>query len=145
VHPADLSSGSTPSRSGVGICAPGPLAERRAFVEDQLDAHKMVLPCRRLPDDGVKAWAIVEERGYEGMIAKDPRSTYRSSTRSWMKVKVRHEGFTERISERRRSPALRRRTLFFLRCLGGRSRFTALAWRARVDLVVALFWQSAEQ
>jgi hypothetical protein len=27
------------------------------------------------------------------MIAKDPRSTYRSSsTRSWMKVKVRHEG-----------------------------------------------------
>jgi ATP-dependent DNA ligase len=53
----------------------------------------MVLPCRRLPDDGVKAWAIVEERGYEGMIAKDPRSTYRSGgTRSWMKVKVRREG-----------------------------------------------------
>src|SRR5439155_15679207 len=27
------------------------------------------------------------------MVAKDPRSTYRSgSTRAWMKVKVRHEG-----------------------------------------------------
>jgi ATP-dependent DNA ligase len=63
------------------------------FLEDQLDGHTMVLPRRRLPDDGAKAWAIVEERGYEGMIAKDPRSTYRSgSTRSWMKVKVRHEG-----------------------------------------------------
>jgi bifunctional non-homologous end joining protein LigD len=70
-----------------------PLAERRVFLEDQLDGHTMVLPCRRLPDDGAKAWAIVEERGYEGMIAKDPRSTYRSgSTRAWMKVKVRHEG-----------------------------------------------------
>jgi bifunctional non-homologous end joining protein LigD len=63
------------------------------FLEDQLDGHTMVLPCRRLPNDGAKAWAIVEERGYEGMIAKDPRSIYRSGgTRSWMKVKVRREG-----------------------------------------------------
>ena len=70
-----------------------PLAERRVFLEDQLGGHTMVLPCRRLPDDGAKAWAIVEERGYEGMVAKDPRATDRSgSTRSWMKVKVRHEG-----------------------------------------------------
>src|SRR5205085_5106794 len=28
------------------------LAERRVFLEDQLDGHMMVLPCRRLPDDG---------------------------------------------------------------------------------------------
>jgi ATP-dependent DNA ligase len=63
-----------------------PLAERRAFLEDKLDGHTMVLPCRRLPDDGLKAWAVVEERGYEGMVAKDPRSTYRpGSTRSWAK------------------------------------------------------------
>src|SRR5262249_30169777 len=34
-----------------------------------------------------------EERGYEGMVAKDPPSAYRSGpTRSWVKVKVRHEG-----------------------------------------------------
>lgn len=72
-----------------------PLAERRVVLEDQLDGHHhtMVLPCRRLPDDGLKAWALVEERGYESMVAKDPRSTYRSgSTRAWAKVKVRHEG-----------------------------------------------------
>jgi bifunctional non-homologous end joining protein LigD len=63
------------------------------FLEDQLNGHSMVLPCRRLPDDGLQAWAIVEERSYEGMVAKDPRSTYRSGgTRSWMKVKQRHEG-----------------------------------------------------
>jgi hypothetical protein len=28
-----------------------PLAERRVFLEDQLDGHTMVLPCRRLPDE----------------------------------------------------------------------------------------------
>jgi bifunctional non-homologous end joining protein LigD len=33
-----------------------PLAERRVFLEDQLEGHTMVLPCRRLPDDGAKAW-----------------------------------------------------------------------------------------
>jgi ATP-dependent DNA ligase len=48
---------------------------------------------RRLDGDGVKGWATVEERGYEGMVAKDPRSTYWSGpTRSWMKVKQRREG-----------------------------------------------------
>jgi hypothetical protein len=52
-----------------------------------------VLPCRRRPDAGRKAWAIVEERGYEGMVAKDPQSRYYAGpTRSWVKVKQRHEG-----------------------------------------------------
>jgi bifunctional non-homologous end joining protein LigD len=53
----------------------------------------MVLPCRRLSDDGRKAWAIVEERGYEGMVAKDPHSRYRGgATSAWVKVKQRREG-----------------------------------------------------
>jgi hypothetical protein len=35
---------------------------------------------------------MAQERGYQGMVAKDPRSTYRSGrTRSWVKVKVRHD------------------------------------------------------
>ena len=55
-----------------------PLHERRAILEDVVDDADMVLPCRRLPDDPAKAWAIVEERGYEGMVAKDPESTFRS-------------------------------------------------------------------
>jgi hypothetical protein len=38
------------------------------FLEDQLDGHTMVLPCRRLPDDGAKAWAIVEERGSGAVV-----------------------------------------------------------------------------
>jgi bifunctional non-homologous end joining protein LigD len=70
-----------------------PLDTRRERLEELLDDAKMVLPCRRLPDDPVKAWAVVEERGYEGMIAKAPESVYRSGpTNSWFKVKVRHEG-----------------------------------------------------
>jgi ATP-dependent DNA ligase len=47
-----------------------PLAERRRVLEGLLDDLDMVLPCRRLPDDGAKAWAVVEERGFEGMVAK---------------------------------------------------------------------------
>src|SRR5581483_3805776 len=70
-----------------------PLVERRRILEEILDDTDMVLPCRRLPDDGAEAWRIVEERGYEGFVAKDPRSTYRAGpTRAWVKVKVRHEG-----------------------------------------------------
>ena len=69
-----------------------PLAERRPLLEDVLDDVPCVFPCRRLPADGRKAWHVVEERGYEGMVAKDPRSTYRGgATRAWVKVKMRHE------------------------------------------------------
>jgi ATP-dependent DNA ligase len=70
-----------------------PLAERRVVLEDLVADVDLVLPCRRLPDDGPKAWAIVEARGYEGFVAKDPESFYwAGSTRSGVKVKVRHEG-----------------------------------------------------
>jgi bifunctional non-homologous end joining protein LigD len=69
-----------------------PLADRRPVLEDLIHNVPLVFPCRRLPDSGAKAWDIVTERGYEGMVAKDPRSTYRSgATRAWIKVKVRHE------------------------------------------------------
>jgi hypothetical protein len=43
-----------------------------------------VLPVRRLPHDGLEAWAIVQARGYEGLVAKDPRAAYRPGpTTSW--------------------------------------------------------------
>lgn len=52
----------------------------------------MVLPVRRLECDGSLAWETVQRRGLEGFVAKDPQSTYRSGpTRSWVKVKLRHE------------------------------------------------------
>jgi ATP-dependent DNA ligase len=46
-----------------------------------------VLPVRRLLDDGLEAWAIVQARGYEGLVAKDARAAYRPGpTTSWRKV-----------------------------------------------------------
>ncbi len=65
-----------------------PLYVRRNVVEDVLDEQDMVLPVRRLADDGLKAWQQVLERGYEGMVAKDPASPYVGGrTLNWLKVK----------------------------------------------------------
>jgi len=53
----------------------------------------MVPPVRRLADDGLKAWQQVIERGYEGMVAKDPASPYVGGhTLKWLKVNQRHYG-----------------------------------------------------
>jgi bifunctional non-homologous end joining protein LigD len=69
-----------------------PLARRRPILEDALDGSQVVLPVRRLESQGDHAWATVENRGLEGFVAKDPASTYRAGpTRSWIKVKLRHE------------------------------------------------------
>lgn len=49
----------------------------------------MIFAARRLPDNGLTAWAIVKERGYEGLVAKDADSVYRGgATRSWVDVKI---------------------------------------------------------
>jgi ATP-dependent DNA ligase len=68
-----------------------PLYVRRNVIEDVLDEQDVVLPVRRLADDGLKAWQQVIERGYEGMVAKDSASPYVGGrTLKWLKVKQRH-------------------------------------------------------
>jgi ATP-dependent DNA ligase len=58
-------------------------------IEDTLDGQDLVLPIRRLSDDGLEAWQQVLERGYEGLVAKDPASPYVGGrTLRWLKVKV---------------------------------------------------------
>ena len=58
------------------------------MIEDVLDEQDRVLPVRRLADDGLKAWQQVIERGYEGLVAKDPASPYVGGrTLKWLKVK----------------------------------------------------------
>jgi ATP-dependent DNA ligase len=47
------------------------LTDRRRALEDLVDRFD-VLPGRRLPDDGLEASAVVQARGYEGLVAKDP-------------------------------------------------------------------------
>lgn len=70
-----------------------PLSARRAFLDDVIGGQKLILPVRRLPNDGLKAWDVVRERGYEGLVAKREASPYRSGpTRSWLKLKVRQDG-----------------------------------------------------
>jgi bifunctional non-homologous end joining protein LigD len=70
-----------------------PLRQRRAVLEEAITGSEMVLPVRRLESHGEAAWQTVQRRGLEGFVAKDPKSTYRQGlTRSWVKVKLRHEG-----------------------------------------------------
>jgi ATP-dependent DNA ligase len=38
-----------------------------------VDGHRLIVPARRLAGDGLKAWQEVLERGYEGLVAKNPR------------------------------------------------------------------------
>ena len=69
-----------------------PLHRRRAILEQEVDDARVVFAARRLPDN-LAAWAVVKERGYEGLVAKDDQSLYRGGpTRSWIKCKIRHEG-----------------------------------------------------
>jgi bifunctional non-homologous end joining protein LigD len=60
------------------------------MLEEEIAGANMVYAARRLPDHGLAAWAVVKERGYEGLVAKDQESTYRGGpTRRWVKVKIR--------------------------------------------------------
>jgi bifunctional non-homologous end joining protein LigD len=52
----------------------------------------VLLPSRRLADNGIKAFAIAKRRGYEGLVAKDLSSRYVEARSSlWLKVKVHQE------------------------------------------------------
>ena len=70
-----------------------PLHRRRAMLEQEIADARMIHAARRLPENGLAAWAVVKERGYEGLVAKDDQSLYRGGpTRSWIKCKIRREG-----------------------------------------------------
>ena len=48
----------------------------------------VLFPTRRLAANGLEAWQQVLDRGYEGLVAKDPASPYVGGrTLTWMKVK----------------------------------------------------------
>ena len=65
-----------------------PLWKRRKVLEELVAGARMILPARRLSDNGLKAWAQAMHRGYEGMVGKDPESLYvPGRTLRWLKVK----------------------------------------------------------
>src|SRR5262249_868794 len=81
---------STVSGSGTAISVLGP---RRCAPEAAVDSAELILPIRRLPSDGLEAWRLVKERGYEGLVAKHANSPYQAGeSRSWVKLKVRQDG-----------------------------------------------------
>jgi ATP-dependent DNA ligase len=58
---------------------------RRDPLERVRDDQDLPLPARRLADHGLQAWAQVLERGYEGLVAKNPASPYCGDrTRTWL-------------------------------------------------------------
>lgn len=69
------------------------LRARRDWLEDVLHGRHLLFPARRLAPNGLAAWAEVLERGYEGLVAKDPASPYVGGrTLSWLKVKQPRSG-----------------------------------------------------
>jgi bifunctional non-homologous end joining protein LigD len=48
-----------------------PLGIRRHVLEGEADGQRLILPARRLADEGLTAWSEVLERGYEGLVGKD--------------------------------------------------------------------------
>jgi ATP-dependent DNA ligase len=71
---------------------------RRKRLEHVLGrAPAVLLPVRRLSDEGLKAWQQVIDHGYERMVAKDPQSPYVAGrTLKWLKVKQREYRVEER-------------------------------------------------
>jgi bifunctional non-homologous end joining protein LigD len=64
---------------------PYALGVRREVLETLIDGQQLLLAARRLPAHGLDAWAEVQRRGYEGLVAKDESSAYRGGlTRSWL-------------------------------------------------------------
>jgi len=70
-----------------------PLVERRAALEQEVAQSGPLKLARRLAPNGFAAFQLARERGLEGIVAKDPASTYETGRRSmaWRKVKVRAE------------------------------------------------------
>ena len=74
-----------------------PLQTRRKVLEGLLQGQRLLLPARRLSGSGVEAWREVEERGYEGLVAKDESSLYIGGrTLSWLKVKQAEHRLSDR-------------------------------------------------
>ena len=67
------------------------LRTRREWLEDVSHDQTLILPARRLAENGLDAWQEVFARGYEGLVGKDEAAPYREGrTLSWLKVKQPH-------------------------------------------------------
>jgi bifunctional non-homologous end joining protein LigD len=69
-----------------------PLSVRRQILEQMIPSSGALLRSRRLAANGLEAYKIARQRGYEGIVAKDGSSPYvEKRSKLWLKVKVHQE------------------------------------------------------
>jgi bifunctional non-homologous end joining protein LigD len=79
-----------------------PLSSRRAELERSVRESNELILSRRLSANGLDAFRVAKQRGYEGLVAKRLASMYvEGRSREWLKIKVNKEdefvivGYTE--------------------------------------------------
>jgi len=78
-------------RNGQNLRSNG-LAERRTALEQAIGRRDPLLAARRLGANGLRAFALARQRGFEGLVAKNGAAPYREGrSREWLKIKVRQE------------------------------------------------------
>jgi bifunctional non-homologous end joining protein LigD len=90
-----------------------PLSRRREYLEKVLTPTRQLMLSRRLAKNGLEAYKVAKQKGFEGLVAKRLSSLYiEKRTREWLKVKVNQAdefvivGFTEPKGERQYFGAL---------------------------------------
>lgn len=69
-----------------------PLAARRGSMEAAIRGSELLFPSHRLDENGLAAFQVAKNKGYEGMVAKDDSSPYiEGRSRNWLKCKVHQE------------------------------------------------------
>ncbi|HEY6347159.1 MAG TPA: hypothetical protein VIY49_37180 [Bryobacteraceae bacterium] len=103
-------------RNGLDLrCAP--LTERREAMEAVIERTAMkrdrIFPSARLAPDGLEAFQLAKDKGYEGMVAKDALAPYiEGRSNKWLKVKTHQEdefvivGYTQPAGARKYFGAL---------------------------------------
>jgi bifunctional non-homologous end joining protein LigD len=90
-----------------------PLSARRKVMERAIEGRTTIFPSRQLASNGMRAYEVAKEKGYEGLVAKDLTSPYlEGRSKYWLKVKVHQEeefviaGYTRPTGTRIRFGAL---------------------------------------
>ncbi len=90
-----------------------PLSARREAMDQVIGNGKILIPSHRLASNGLEAYQLATQKGYEGVVAKDLSSPYVEARSSyWLKVKVHQEdefvigGFTAPAGSRKYFGAL---------------------------------------
>jgi len=69
-----------------------PLSARRERLQSAVAKNRRIFISQRLAENGLEAYRLAKQKGYEGLIAKDPSSAYiEGRSTKWLKVKIKQE------------------------------------------------------